>query len=69
MIQMQIEHDKMELELRGSDELIVEELSVAVFRMLKAMESSGGYPVRNNLSLLTLKLLSESQAEEINTSG
>lgn len=69
MIRMQIEHDKMELELRGSDELIVEELSVAVFRMLKAMESSGGYPVRNNLSLLTLKLLSESQAEEINTSG
>jgi hypothetical protein len=67
MIRMQIEGEKVELELRGCDELILEELSIATIRMLKAMEMSEGNPIKENLAALVLSLLSES--EQINTSG
>lgn len=67
MIRMQIEGEKIELELRGCDELILEELSIATIRMLKAMEMSEGNPIKENLVALVLSLLSES--EQINTSG
>ncbi len=67
MIRMQIEGEKIELELRGCDELILEELSIATIRMLKAMEMSEGNPIKENLAALVLSLLSES--EQINTSG
>ena len=67
MIRMQIEGEKVELELRGCDELILEELSIATIRMLKAMEMSEDNPIKENLAALVLSLLSES--EQINTSG
>lgn len=67
MIRMQIDGEKVELELRGCDELILEELSIATIRMLKAMEMSEGNPIKENLAALVLSLLSES--EQINTSG
>jgi hypothetical protein len=57
MIQIHLEDNEMELELRGSDALIVEELSVTVARILIAMETSGGNPVRENFTALVLKLL------------
>ena len=50
MIRMQIEGEKIELELRGCDELILEELSIATIRMLKAMEMSEGNPIKENLA-------------------
>ena len=44
MIQLQISRSQMEMELRGSDEVIVDELSTASIRMLSAMERYGGNP-------------------------
>ena len=49
------------IELKGSDELIVTELSLAVIRILKAMEQSDGYSVKENLTALVLKMLAESE--------
>ena len=63
MIQMRMEDNEMELELHGSDTLILEELSIAVVRMLRAMAVSAGNPVRQNLTALVLKLLADTEED------
>ena len=51
----------MQLEMRGSDDLIISELSTALIRMLTALEQSEGNPVKENLALLTLQMISKSE--------
>lgn len=61
MIKLHMEKDSMEIELKGSDELLIDELSIAVVRILKAMEQSDGHPVKENLTALLLKMLAETE--------
>lgn len=63
MIQIRLEDEEMELELHGSDELILKELSIAIVRMLRAMAMSNGNPVRKNLATLVLKLLADTEGD------
>ena len=60
MINMHIGNGEMSLELNGSDDLLIDELSTAVVRMLGAMEQSDGNPVKENLTLLILQLIDKS---------
>lgn len=60
MINMHIGNREMSLELNGSDDLLIDELSTAVVRMLGAMEQSDGNPVKENLTLLILQLIDKS---------
>ncbi len=64
MIKMEIDRCEMMLEMRGSDEMILKELALAVMRMLKAMEQSEGNPVSENLTCFVLGLLAEKEEQE-----
>lgn len=57
MIKLEVHHQKMELEVRGSDELIIDELSLAIIRLLYALEKSQGNPLEDNLTILIMSLL------------
>ncbi len=61
MVHLRIEKGEMQLEMRGSDDLIISELSTALIRMLTALEQSEGNPVKENLALLTLQMISKSE--------
>ena len=57
MIKMHVRHENIELEMRGSDELILDELSLAIIRMLHALEQCDGNPLEDNLTVLVLSLI------------
>lgn len=63
MIQLWICEKEMEVRLRGSDEMLLDELSTAVTRMLRAMERSEGRPVADNLTALILSLLEKTEKD------
>ncbi|MBR0485317.1 MAG: hypothetical protein IJJ69_11170 [Oscillospiraceae bacterium] len=65
MIKLEINCQNMELEMRGSDDLILNELSLAVIRMLNAMEQSDGRPTAENLSCLVLSLIAMQEGNTI----
>ncbi len=58
MLKLEMNAGTMELELRGSDELIIDELSLAVIRIFYALEHSDGNPAKDNLTRLILSLIS-----------
>ncbi|MBR1528145.1 MAG: hypothetical protein IJ642_02435 [Oscillospiraceae bacterium] len=62
MIDLHIDHEKMELEMRGSDLVILDELSLAVTRILYALEHSQGNPKEENLTYLVLSLIEQNQS-------
>lgn len=61
MIHLHVHEDKMELEMRGSDATILDELSTAVVRILDALERSDGNPANENMTFLILMLLNKMQ--------
>ncbi len=61
MISLHIEKMNMELEMQGSDMLILDELSLAVVRILYALEYSEGNSVTENLTYLVLNLIEKNQ--------
>ena len=61
MLKLFVNHETMELEMRGSDLLILDELSLAVTRILYALEHSEGCPVKENLTYLVLNLIEKNQ--------
>lgn len=63
MIHLQINNHEFQMELRGSDDKILEELSSAAVRMLTAMEQSDGRCMKENLALLVMKMLEKSKQE------
>ncbi|MBE6875829.1 MAG: hypothetical protein E7496_03760 [Ruminococcus sp.] len=65
MIKLEINCQNMELEMHGSDELILNELSLAVIRMLTALEQSDGRPCSENLSYLVLSLIAQQDGNNI----
>ncbi|MDE5769308.1 MAG: hypothetical protein K2H82_07985 [Oscillospiraceae bacterium] len=64
MIRLQVCPQEVKVEMRGSDNVILSELSDAIFRMLEAMEHSGGRPVSENLTILILHLLEMQEVEQ-----
>lgn len=64
MIALLIQQDQIQIEMRGSEDKILEELSTAIVRMMKAIEESGGAAMKENLSFLTLKTIDKSRQEE-----
>ena len=65
MIKLEINCQNMELEMRGSDDLILNELSLPVMRMLIALEQSDGRPASENLSYLVLSLIAQKDGNTI----
>ena len=65
MIKLEINQQNMELEMRGSDDLILNELSLAVIRMLTALEQSDGRPSSENLNYLVLSLIAQQDGNNI----
>lgn len=63
MISLQINNNQIEAKIHGSDEIVIDELSTAVVRILTALEEDGGRPVREILGVLILHMLSKSQQE------
>lgn len=59
MIKLQVDNGNMQIEMRGSDEVILTDLSESVMRMLNAMQTSGGHSVSENLTMLVLSLLNQ----------
>ena len=64
MLKLYADHKKMELEMRGSDMLILSELSLAVTRILYALEHSDGNPVKENLTYFVLNLIEKNQNQQ-----
>ncbi|MBR4320549.1 MAG: hypothetical protein IKI37_11500 [Oscillospiraceae bacterium] len=58
MIKLKMNAGVMEMELNGSDELLIDEFSTAIIRMLYAFERHSGVPVKENLTKLILTLIS-----------
>lgn len=63
MISLKIDNDRIEAKIHGSDEIVIDELSTAVVRILTALEEDGGRPVREILGVLILHMLSKSQQD------
>ena len=63
MISLKIDNDRIDAKIHGSDEIVIDELSTAVVRILTALEEDGGRPVREILGVLILHMLSKSQQE------
>lgn len=61
MINMKIKQKKLELNMVGSDDSIIDELTFAVRRILKALEDTGGKSVQENLTVLLLLLCAENE--------
>ncbi|MDE5737385.1 MAG: hypothetical protein K2O52_04110 [Oscillospiraceae bacterium] len=59
MIKLQVKNGDMLIEMRGSDEVIITDLSEAIMRMLHALQNGGGHSVSENLTMLMLCLLNE----------
>ena len=65
MIKMEMNCGNMQLEMRGSDDLILNELALAVMRMLTALEQSDGRTLSENLSYLVLSLLAQKDGSHL----
>ncbi len=65
MIKMEMQCGNMQLEMRGSDDLILNELALAVIRMLTALEQSDGRTLSENLSYLVLSLLAQKDGSHL----
>ncbi len=65
MVKMEIQCGNMQLEMRGSDDLILNELALAVIRMLTALEQSDGRTLSENLSYLVLSLLAQKDGSHL----
>ncbi len=63
MISLKIDNDRIDAKIHGSDEIVIDELSTAVVRILTALEEDGGRPVREILGVLILHMLSKSQQD------
>jgi len=63
MISLHIDNEKIELEMRGSDLIILDEISLAVTRILYALEHSEGNSRQENLTYLILNLIEQNQPE------
>ena len=63
MISLKIDNDQIEAKIHGSDEIVIDELSTAVVRILTALEEDDGRPVRETLGVLILHMLSKSQQD------
>lgn len=64
MIRLQVNPKEIQVEMHGSDQTILLELSGAIFRMLEAMQHSGGSSVPENLTILILRLLEMQETYE-----
>jgi len=66
MINLHIDqtNSEMNMELRGADGLVLNELSTAALRMLDAMERCNGHPAKENLTTLILMLIEKSEQKE-----
>lgn len=63
MIKLQVCPGEVQVEMRGADDVILRELSDAVFRMLGAMEHSEGRSVPENLTIFILHLLEMQESD------
>lgn len=59
MIKLQVKNGDILIEMGGSDEAIITDLSAAIMRMLHALQNGGGHSVSENLTMLMLCLLNE----------
>ena len=63
MIRLHIDRNETEIEMHDSDELILRELSSATIKMLQAMEHCNGNPAKENLTVLIMMLINETEQE------
>ena len=64
MIRLQVCPGEVQIEMRGSDNVILSELSDVVFRVLEAIAHDDGRPVSENLTILILHLLEMQEMDQ-----
>ncbi|MDE6004624.1 MAG: hypothetical protein K2G88_04490 [Oscillospiraceae bacterium] len=64
MIKFQVNNGDMYIEMRGSDEVIITDLSDIIMHILHVLENGGEHSVSENLAMLVLCLLNEHEQEQ-----